>query len=91
MITDKDIKTRKHCAENSNNLKDEQIEEGLISPILEVRKSFAENDDVFNSLSEYQLERGLTDKSPLIRYIFAYKNICYYKKWDMEKLLLQNS
>lgn len=47
------------------------IEHGLTSPNLEIRKSFAEDTDVFGSLTDYQIVRGLNDKSPVIRYIFT--------------------
>lgn len=50
---------------------EEEIEAGLLSPDLETRKSFAECKGI--KLSDSQMERGLIDKNPLIRYIFAKK------------------
>lgn len=52
-------------------MKREEIENGLTSPNLEIRKLFAEDKGVFHSLSEYQIKRGMSDINPLIRYIFV--------------------
>lgn len=48
---------------------EEEIENGLASPDLEIRKKFAV--DKRFRLTKSQIERGLKDKSPIIRYIFA--------------------
>lgn len=47
----------------------DEIEKRLTSPNLEIRKLFAENRSL--SLTEEQIDRGLADESPIIRYIFA--------------------
>lgn len=47
----------------------EEIEAGLLSLDLETRKSFAENSSL--RLTKSQINRGLNDSSPIIRYIFA--------------------
>lgn len=64
---------------------EDEIENGLTSPSLEIRKSFAENKDIFRLFNSSQIERGLADKSPIIRYIFIKLSRECYKKITPEQ------
>lgn len=59
-----------------------EIEKALTSPTLEVRKSLAEDETI--RLNASQIRRGMSDKSPLIRYIFARR--CLYNTRNKKKL-----
>lgn len=58
---------------------------GLTSPDLEIRVAFAENKEIL--LTEEQIEFGLTDSSPIVRYIIAKRFI----NSEYKALLLSNS
>lgn len=64
-----------------------EIEKGLTSLSLEVRKSFAENKAIFKLFKSFQIKRGLADENPLIRYVFAkmcFENRIYLGREELE-------